>query len=58
MGRLRVRDIFASYRGSRSMLSAFADALHRVVPAVRKTRVKALREGDVVVAGRRSAGTG
>lgn len=36
----------------------FAEAEHSAVPVVRKRRVKAEREGEVVVVGRRSAGTG
>lgn len=40
------------------MFSALADAAHRPVPVVRKSRVIALREGEVVIAGERSGGTG
>lgn len=40
------------------MLRVFADAEARAVPVVRKRRVRALREGEVVVSGERRAGTG
>jgi hypothetical protein len=40
------------------MLKAFADAAQRVVPVVRKRRVRGEREGVSVAEGRRSSGTG
>ena len=40
------------------MLRALAEAEQSAVPVVRKQRVRADREGDVVVVGRRRAGTG
>ena len=40
------------------MFRVLAEAEQRAVPVVRKRRVSADREGDVVVVGRRSAGTG
>ena len=58
MGRLRVRLIFASCSGSKIMLSAFADAEHSAVPVVRSAKVIADSEGEVVVDGKRRAGTG
>lgn len=57
-GRLRVRDIRASEAGSRYMFRVLAEAEQRAVPVVRKRRVRAEREGEVVVSGRRSGGTG
>ena len=57
-GRLRVRDIFASCSGSRAMLRVFAEAAHKAVPEVRKTRVRAERDGEVVVVERRRDGVG
>lgn len=40
------------------MFRAFAEAQQRAVPEVRKMRVRADREGDAVLDGRRSVGTG
>ena len=40
------------------MFKAFAEAQQSAVPEVRKMRVKADSEGDAVVDGKRSAGTG
>src|SRR5690242_7754493 len=57
-GRLRVRDIWASYLGSMSMLKAFADAEQRAVPVVRKRRVRAESDGVAVAAVLSSCGTG
>ena len=57
-GRLRVRDIRASYAGSRSMFNAFALALVRKVPVVRKRSVRVDREGVEVAAEERREGTG
>lgn len=58
MGRLRVRIIFASCSGSKTMLSAFAEAEHNAVPVVRSTRVIADRDDEVVADGRRRSGVG
>lgn len=41
-----------------SIFNAFADAEHNAVPPVRKTRVRADKDGETVVDGRRTAGTG
>ena len=40
------------------MFRAFAEAQQRAVPEVRKMRVRADRDGDAVLDGRRSVGTG
>jgi len=48
----------ASYFGSNSIFKAFAEALQSAVPDVRNTRVNADKEGEAVVVGNRSAGTG
>jgi hypothetical protein len=40
------------------MLNVFAEAAQRVVPVVRKRRVRVLKEGVAVAEGRRSSGTG
>lgn len=48
----------ASYFGSNSIFKAFAEALQSAVPDVRKTRVKADKEGEAVVVANRRAGTG
>lgn len=40
------------------MLRVFAEADARAVPVVRKRRIRALREGEAVVSGERSAGMG
>lgn len=39
-------------------MKAFAEAAQRVVPVVRKRRVRVEREGVDVAEGRRSSGTG
>lgn len=57
-GLFRVRLIFASYEGSKSMLSVFAEAIVRKVPPVRYRNVSALREGASVTDVLRRAGTG
>lgn len=44
-GRLRVRDIWASYAGSRSMFRVLADAMVPKVPVVRKKSVKVDKDG-------------
>lgn len=41
-----------------SMFKALAEAEHNAVPPVRKTRVRAEREGETVVEGSSTAGTG
>ena len=58
IGRLRVRVILASYSGSSIMLRALAEAAHNAVPVVKKTRVRVDNDGEIVVGGSRSAGTG
>lgn len=57
-GRFRVRLIIASYFGSNSIFKAFAEALQSAVPDVRKIKVIADNEGEAVVVGKRSVGTG
>lgn len=57
-GRLRVRDIFASWAGSRSMFRVFADAEARAVPVVKNRRVKAERDGEEVAVVVRRGGIG
>lgn len=57
-GRLRVRLIFASCSGSKSILKAFAEEEHRAVPVVRNKRVSVESEGVAVAAGASKPGTG
>ncbi len=40
------------------MLKAFADAAHKAVPLVRKSKVRGEREGVSVADGSKSSGTG
>lgn len=58
MGRLRVRLIFASCSGSKTILSAFADAEQSAVPVVRSASVIADNDDVAVADGRRRSGTG
>jgi len=48
----------ASHFGSYNILKAFADAAHRPVPVVRKSKVRVESDGVSVADGRRSSGTG
>jgi hypothetical protein len=57
-GLFLVRLILASWAGSKSMLSVFADAMARKVPLVRKPSVRVLRDGAAVTDVLSRPGTG